>query len=43
MEIVGSCLNCFSSSGCFLVNSGIALTLLIIAVWRGGLDGSVAR
>lgn len=41
MEIIGTCLNCFPSSGSFLVNGVVALSVLGFALYRGGLRATV--
>lgn len=41
MEIIGTCLNCFPSSGCLLANSVGTLAVLGVAIWRGSFSSSV--
>lgn len=41
MEIIGTCLNCFPSSGCLLANSVGAFAVLGVAIWRGNFGSSV--
>lgn len=43
MDIIGPCLSCFPESGCFLVNSGMALALLVFAICRANSIGSAAN
>jgi len=43
MEIVGTCLNCFSSPACFLVNSGTAVAVLGLLICRARFGDIAAR
>jgi len=43
MEIVGTCLNCFSPPGCLLVNSGTAVAVLGFLICRARFGGFAAR
>lgn len=40
MEIIGTCLNCLPSSGSFLVNGVVALSVLSFALCCGRLRGA---